>query len=145
MKNKKKVFFLIFLAAVLIGGIALGYSFSYFTANILGSSNNTVVTTGIMEIEFSDGPQVGLLNAIPGSYIEKSFSVKNTGTVDTVYDVYLSELVNNFANKSDLVYTLASNDGGANVSETQVPDISSKIVSNKEIAVGVTHTYTLSM
>ena len=85
-----------------------------------------------MEIEFTDGPTITLDDAMPGSYVEKTFKVENVGTVSTNYDIYMSDLINTFADKTDLVYTLTSNDGGANVSQTQVPDTNTKIVSAKE-------------
>ena len=43
---------------------------------------------------------------IPGAYIEKFFVVANTGNVETNYDVYLSELINTFVDKNDLIYSL---------------------------------------
>ena len=141
--NNKKFHYVIISLLVLVFVVTLTISsYAYFTATVTGTSNNNVVTTGTMEIEFSDGPQVGLDNIIPGSYIEKTFSVRNTGTVDTYYDIYMSDLINNFADKTDLVYTLTSSNG-ANIEETQVPDVNTKIVQNQALAVGETHNYTL--
>ena len=143
--NAKKVFFIIFLLIVLVAGIVIGYSSAYFAATVLTNPEpkNTTVTTGRMELEVTDGPKVGLEEATPGQYIEKTFSVKNVGTVEAYYNVSLSDLVNNFVDKDDLVYTLTSTDGGANAYETVVPSTSSKIVNNKLIAVNETHHYTL--
>ena len=91
--NNKKFHYVIISLLVLVFVVTLTISsYAYFTATVTGTSNNNVVTTGTMEIEFSDGPQVGLDNIIPGSYIEKTFSVRNTGTVDTYYDIYMSDL-----------------------------------------------------
>ena len=143
--SKKKIFFIIFLVIVLIIGMVVGYSAAYFTASLINNSeiDETIVTTGTMSIEFTDGPQVKLDNAIPGNYVIKTFAVQNTGTLDTYYDVYLSDLVNNFEDKNDLVYTLTANTGGATISETVVPSASTKIVNKKLLPVNETHYYTL--
>ena len=141
--NNKKFHYIIIsvLALVFVATITIS-SYAYFTATVTGTSNNNVVTTGTMEIEFSDGPQVGLDNIVPGSFVEKTFSIRNTGTVDTYYDIYMSDLINDFADKTDLVYTLTSSNG-ENISETQVPDENTKIVQNQALTVGQTHNYTL--
>ena len=143
--KKNKVYVLgILLALVLVATITIT-SYAYFTANVNnGSINPSIVTTGSMEIEFTDGPDVSLENALPGSYIEKTFSVKNVGTQDTSYDIYLSDLINTFVDTNDLKYTLTSSNG-ANVSETTAPTTSSKIVSNQSLPVNTTQTYTLRL
>lgn len=141
--NKKNYIIAIFMAILIVVGIT-AVSYAYFTATVTNNNPTaTVIETGTMAIEFSDGPEVNLNNAYPGSYIEKTFSVKNIGNVDTLYDIYFSDLINTFVDKSDLVYTLTSNDGGANISETQMPDESTKVVSNEVLAVGETHNYVL--
>ena len=145
--NTKKIIFAVFLVIVLFVGIAIGYSVAYFSATVVNDPgpSNTVVTTGGMKIEYTDGPQVSLENSLPGQYIEKTFTIKNIGSLDAYYDVYLSDLINTFVDKVDLKYTLTSTDGGANAFETEVPASTSKIVNNKLIGVNQTHTYTLKI
>ena len=140
--SKRPYIFAITLSLILVVTI-ISTSYAFFTASVTGTGNNTVITSGNMAIDFTDGPEVGLNGALPGQYVEKTFSVTNTGTVDTYYDIYLSDLLNNFADKTDLVYTLTSNNGGQSISQTVMPDISTKIVSNKMLPVGTTHNYTL--
>ena len=142
LKNKKPYVLAIALALLLVATITT-VSYAYFSATVTGTGQSTIVTTGSMEIEFSDGPEVSLQNAVPGQYVEKTFKVKNVGLGDTVYDVYLSELINDFVDKTDLVYEVISNDGGTNVSETQMPDVAQNIISNKAIRAGEEHNYTL--
>ena len=141
-KKNKSYMYGILLALLLVITIT-ATSYAYFSAAVTGSSTDNVVTTGSMEIEFTDGPDVSLDNALPGQYIEKTFSVKNSGTVDTSYDIYLSDLINDFTDTSDLVYTLTSNDGGQNIIETEMPTASTMIVSSKSLPVNATHNYTL--
>ena len=143
LNNKKPYVIAITLAVVLVLFITTT-SYAYFVGVVNGSAKNIEITTGSMEIEYTDGPQVSLNNAVPTNYVEKTFKVKNVGTGDTVYDVYMSDLLNDFADKTDLVYTLTSSDGGYNtVDEVQVPDESTKIVNSQVLRSGEEHNYTL--
>ena len=108
-------------------------------------ANNVVVTNGVMALEYKDGDAINLANAIPGNSVIKTFTVKNTGNVATNYTIYFSELSNKFVDKTDLVYTLTSSDGGKNVAQTQVPSTNAAMVSNYAIDAGKTHTYTLTI
>ena len=127
--------------------IAIATSYAYFTATVSGNkdTNNVVVTNGVMALEYKDGDAINLGNAIPGSSVSKTFTVKNTGNVSTNYTIYFSELSNKFVDKTDLVYTLTSSDGGKNVVQTQVPSTNEAMVSNYAIDAGKTHTYTLTI
>lgn len=99
-----------------------------------------------MSLEFSDGPEVKLENAVPGSQVVKTFKVKNSGSVETRYDVYFSKLINSFGDRSQLVYTLTSNDGGYNtLNQVQMPSTASKLVDQQLIGVGEEHNYTLTI
>ena len=145
-KGSKRPYVIAIALALLLVVTITATSYAYFTGSVTnsGTINNTVVTTTSLQIEFTDGPTVGLENALPGTYVTKTFKVENKGSGDTTYDVYMSDLINDFADKTDLVYTLTSADGGANVSsQTQVPATSSKIVNSQLLRAGETHNYTL--
>ena len=142
MLNKKYQITLLVIAIMLI---ISGVSYAYFAVIATGNSNPNIVTSGTMKIKFTDGPEISLENAIPGDSLTKTFTVENTGTVNTTYDIYLSDVVNTFVNKSDLVYTLTS-DTGANVTEeTLLPSDTAKIVSMQSISVNETQSYTLTI
>ena len=144
MKNKKKLIILsIILVLILV--VLSSASYAYFTTSGSTGTEETI-TSGTMALSFSDGPQINATNLAPGDYIEKTFSVTNTGTLATTYDVYLSEVVNTFVQKSDLVYEITSNDGGYNTpNQVVVPNQEAKIVDTQSIAVGATHHYTLKI
>ena len=146
MKDKK-ILILSIIGVLMLVSIAVASSYAYFTANVTGNNdaNNVVITNGVMSLEYKDGDEITLDNAIPGSSVTKTFTVKNTGNVTTNYTIYFSELSNKFVDKTDLVYTLASSDGGKSVAQTQVPDSNEAMVSNYEIEAGKTHTYTLTI
>ena len=146
MKDKK-ILILSIAGVLMLVSIAIASSYAYFTANVTGNkdTNNVVITNGVMSLEYKDGDEITLKNAVPGDSITKTFTVKNTGNVATNYTIYFSELSNKFVDKTDLVYTLTSSDGGKSVAQTQVPDSNLAMVSNYEIEAGKTHTYTLTI
>ena len=146
MKDKK-IIILSIVGVLMLVSIVVATSYAYFTANVSGNkdTNNVVVTNGVMALEYKDGDEITLANAVPGSSVSKTFTVKNTGNVSTNYTIYFSELSNKFVDKTDLVYTLTSSDGGKSVAQTQVPDSNEAMVSNYSIAAGKTHTYTLTI
>ena len=146
MKDKK-IIILSIVGVLLLVSIVVATSYAYFTANVAGNkdTNNVVVTNGVMSLEYTDGDEITLANAVPGNSVTKTFTVKNTGNVSTNYTIYFSELSNKFVDKTDLVYTLTSSDGGKNVAQTQVPSKNDAMVSNYAIDAGKTHTYTLTI
>ena len=146
MKDKK-IIVLSIVGVLLLVSIVVATSYAYFVANVAGNkdTNNVVITNGVMSLEYKDGDEINLGNAIPGSSVSKTFTVKNTGNVSTNYTIYFSELSNKFVDKTDLVYTLTSSDGGKNVAQTQVPSTNEAMVSNYAIDAGKTHTYTLTV
>ena len=146
MKDKK-ILILSIVGVLMLVSIVVATSYAYFTANVTGNkdTNNVVITNGVMSLEYKDGDEINLANAIPGNSVTKTFTVKNTGNVATNYTIYFSELSNKFVDKTDLVYTLTSTDGGKNVAQTQVPSTNDAMVSNYAIEAGETHTYTLTI
>ncbi len=146
MKDKK-IIILSIVGVLLLASIAVATSYAYFVANISGNkdTNNVVITNGVMALEYKDGDEITLANAVPGNSVTKTFTVKNTGNVSTNYTIYFSELSNKFVDKTDLVYTLTSSDGGKNVAQTQVPSTNEAMVSNYAIDAGKTQTYTLTI
>ena len=146
MKNKK-ILILSIIGSLLLVSIAIASSYAYFIANVTGNkdTDNVVITNGVMSLEYKDGDEINLANAVPGNSVTKTFTVKNTGNVSTNYTIYFSELSNKFVDKTDLVYTLTSSDGGKNVAQTQVPSKNDAMVSNYAIDAGKTHTYTLTI
>ena len=146
MKDKK-IIILSIVGVLLLVSIVVVTSYAYFTANVTGNkdTNNVVITNGVMSLEYKDGDEITLANAVPGNSVSKTFTVKNTGNVSTNYTIYFSELSNKFVDKTDLVYTLTSSDGGKNVAQTQVPSKNDAMVSNYAIEAGKTHTYTLTI
>ena len=138
---------LVLAVSLMIICIATAVSYAYFTASVSGngSANNNVVVTGHMEVTYEDGSLIGNnSNLLPGSSITKSFNVRNTGNIDTVYNIYLNNVYNDFNPASDLVCEIISEDGRS-VSESVCPTTYGVIASNILLGVGETHHYTLKI
>ena len=102
-----------------------------------------VVQSGTMNIYFNDGSMIGTpTNMLPGDSVSMTFRVENFGSLDTKYSIYLYVYENTFVTKSDLVYTLTSDDG-VNISETVVPSSDSSIALDIPISTGNIHYYEL--
>ena len=133
-------------------------SYAYFIASVNGNNNafETVILSGDMKLSFSDGESVYLDNAYPTLSVTKIFAISNTGSVDTIYDVYFSEIINNFVDKNDLVYKiedvtetgLSSVPGCTSLTEKVVPSTvgeESKMISSCPIGKNQTHVYALTI
>ena len=145
MKRSTKI--LMIIGSIFIISLVTLSSYAYFTANVNGNNSayNTVIKTGYMEIKFVDGEVIGSLEQlVPGSFITKEFSVSNTGNLDTVYNIYLNDVINRFDNRSDLVCEIIDGTGSI-ISEGECPYDNSALVSNISIGVGETQHYSLKV
>ena len=141
MKEKKMILGIgiafLFLATV-------SFTYAYFTTAIVQNEvKNQVVTTGTLELTYTDGPEIKLINAKPGDTITKTISVNNTGTLATSYNLVWQELDNHIA-RNDLVFeaTCVSSNGTCEDIEEKPIKIN-KIVSDITINPGEKHTYNI--
>ena len=143
--NKKSIIYVV-IALIVVVSLMITGSYAYFSINAEGSGNDILVSTfdSNMEITFNDTSNISLVNAYTGESIKKTFNVKNTGDTVVYYDLLFKNLVNNFNNPSDLVYSLYSNDGGSIVINKIVPnEDNTYIASNVRIEARKTHNYEL--
>ena len=125
--------------------ITLATTYGYFVSTVKSNAQDSVVVSGSMSLEFDDGPQLSFRNVSPGDSTVKTFSVTNTGTVEATYTLYFSEVINMFATKGDIVYSLSSTNANVNISNVVFPSTASPIVENVKIGVGVTQNYELTI
>lgn len=77
----------------------IGLSYAWFSATIIPNNvKDQVVTSGTLELTYTDGPEIIMNNIRPGKTITKEVSVKNTGTLDTSYNLIWQELYNEIIN-----------------------------------------------
>ena len=148
-KEKKMIFGIgivfLFLATV-------GFSYAYFSANITNKDvKDQVVTTGTLRLTYTDGPEIKMLNIKPGSTFTKEVSVKNTGTLDTAYNLVWQELSNEITNDEMVISaTCERRNADGEIEETCEGLSETAIGANiikKNIAIesGVTHKYVITI
>ena len=99
MKNLKNNKMLLGIGVVFLFLATVSLSYAYFSATVTNKDvKDQVVTTGTLELTYTDGPQIVMENIRPGKSLTKEISVKNTGTLDTSYNLVWQELVNGIDN-----------------------------------------------
>ena len=91
MNRKILIVSLLIIAGALI---LMGGSYAYFTA--MATSNKQTVQSGTLELTYVTGKDIVLENAFPGEETEAGihqFSIENTGTVVTDYNISLVDIV----------------------------------------------------
>ena len=132
------------IGIILISIFMLFCTYAYFSVNVFGESNKININTfdGNAAVVFTDTSNVTMVDGYTGDSITKSFTVKNKGDYDIYYDIKLENVVNNFANPDDLVYSIYEENGlGASRSESIIPTSDELIASNIKLKKGSTHSY----
>jgi len=162
LKNKK-IFYGILLGILFI--ISISVTYAWFSLQVSGNeeAKQMTVETGTLSLVFKDGVKIEGINVHPGWNQTKTFTVKNTGTFDTSYNIIFKDLVNQIEQNELVVsYTCTSYTGYVDsnnkgtvsgtcnsLTEQVVPlregALSSTITENISIGVGITHEYTLTL
>ena len=149
MKDKK-IYLGAGLAFLLLMTISLSYA--YFSASVSGNDNakDVVVNAGTLSLVYADGPEIKVENIRPGKTITKEVTVKNTGTLDTNYNIIWQSLINEITN-NELVLSATCQRLNANGTEdgtckpiTELPVKAKTISKNISIEAGFTHKYTFT-
>ena len=90
--SKRKVLFISILSIVLILGIVMGYSFSYFIST--ESTNNNVVKSDCFKISFEDSNDINIDKAYPISESEASSLTPYTFTIKNICANQMNYVVN---------------------------------------------------
>ena len=104
MKEKRILFI---TGVIMLFFMSVGLSYSYFTTAVSGNENakDMVVEAGTLKLEYTDGPEITVKNIKPGWTITKTVTVKNTGTLDAIYNLKWKELTNTITS-DELVFDL---------------------------------------
>ncbi len=143
------------IVGIIIVTLALiGITYAYFMTKIIGNSSTTSISGTLANLELTYGDGNGVIAPtdpiMPGDTLEKTFTVKNTGTVRVDnYAVILEDVTNELTRKDDLVYTLecvSDDDSPCNEvnNELNFPSGNGILILNS-IEKEVTHTYTLTI
>ncbi len=150
MKDKK-ILFGTFIALLLL--LTTGFSYAYFSANISGNENakNVVVEAGTLSLVYTDGPEIKAQNIKPGWSTTKEVSVKNTGTLDTNYNIIWQSLTNEITNNEIVISATCQRLNSTGTVEGMCESISQAAISDMTIAKrvsiesGITHKYTFTI
>ena len=137
--NRKQKIILSVTGIFIVLLILVGLTYGYFLTRINGNTNakSISVTTANLEIEYNDNNDIITGNKIePGITLpSKTFTVTNNGNGTVDYNVGLVNIINNFVNTNDLVYSLSCTSSVTNkkcngTDETAFPTLNSYIVNN---------------
>lgn len=149
MKDKKM---LLGIGIAFLFLATISFTYAYFSTSIKNDSvKNQVVTTGTLELTYTDGPEVIMTNIKPGTSLTKEVSVKNTGTLEVFYDLVWQELTNGISNYEMVMSATCErrNNSGTvegtceGVASTAIED--NNIKKNITIESGVTHKYVITI
>lgn len=99
-----------------------------------------------LKIIYNETSNVTMVNGNIGQKIIKTFNVENISKETLYYNISLKDIVNNFENKDDLVFTLKNDANGAYVKETVVPsNEEATISSNIKINENEKHNYIMTI
>ena len=150
MKDKK-IYLGVGLAFLLLMTISLSYA--YFSASVSGNDNakDVVVNAGTLSLVYTDGPEIKVENIRPGKTITKEVTVKNTGTLDTNYNIIWQSLVNEITNDELVLSATCQRLNSAGTVEgtcesiSQAPIKDTTIAKKISIESGITHKYTFTI
>ena len=150
MKDKK-IYLGVGLAFLLLMTISLSYA--YFSINVSGNDNakDVVVNAGTLSLVYTDGPEIKVENIRPGKTITKEVTVKNTGTLDTNYNIIWQSLVNEITNDELVLSATCQRLNASGTVEGTCGSISQSPISDTAIArkirieSGITHKYTFTI
>ena len=140
----KKIMFGIALAFIFL--VSVGFSYAYFSNAITNKDvKNQVVETGTLQLTYTDGPEINIQNMKPGNTINKTITVKNTGSLEASYNIIWQKLINEITNDEMLIEGTCTSSNGTCDSIVSSPISDKNIKKNISIASGVTHTYNLTI
>lgn len=143
IKTKQIVMFSV-LAFMLV--LVVGTTYAYFTAKVIGNdeAKDNQVYAGIMSLKLDGTQELNANNMLPGASREIEFSVENTGTLTTTYELDMKNVYNDFVNKDELIYTLEQ-DGTIILNETEAPSKDDAILPAVVINPGEKQIYKLKL
>jgi hypothetical protein len=146
MKKEKKI--LITLSGLLLFVLMIiGFSYAYYSANIIGNETSTTITgtASTLSLSFTDGTDkiVGS-NIAPGWSASKTFTVANTGTGLANYKLRVYDVSNPLVS-GGITITYTSTNDGASLSNYALGTTEQLISQTIPINSGVSQVYTLTV
>ena len=150
MNKDKKLLFGIVIVFLFLATVS--FTYAYFRSTIVNKDvKDQIVTTGTLELTYTDGPQIIMNNIKPGATITKEVSVKNTGTLNTSYNLVWQELANEIINDEMVIEATCTRLNSNGVEEGTCESLSNtpikriKIKENVSIEPRITHKYNITI
>lgn len=163
VEDRKHTIFLSVVGIATLVVAIIGATFAWFSATVTG--NNTAssvkVQAGTLGITYADGSSnINLTNAMPGASAYKTFTIQNTGGVQSSYKINWKNVTNGFVKTTvnatatdNLVYKLemgdATSQGGTYITQTETAapatGATTQIGGTGVIPSGKTQTYKLTI
>ena len=150
MKDKKILFI---TGIVLLFLMTVSMSYAYFSLSVSGNADakDMVVEAGTLRLTYTDSPEIIMQNIKPGQTITKKVTVKNTGTLDTAYNLVWQELSNTITNDEMVISATCERLNSSGTVDgtcaglTETPVKTKTITKNIPIESGVTHNYIITI
>ena len=140
-KNKKII--LAYIGIILIISFMILLTITYI--KLSNSLTEEDIFNKKINVSFIGNSSITLVNSKPSDTLNKSFTIENISDDIVFYDIIIDNIVNNFKNPSDVIYSLyGSNDGGY-IKENIFPSIKSSIASNIKLKPHEKQTYSLNV
>ena len=153
--DKKQMTLLSVVGIATLLAAIIGATFAWFSATVTGNdtASSVTVTTATLGISYTNGNEIKMLKIFPGTESgEKAFTIQSVGaTVDQQYYVNWEVSVFDFADKSDLVYSLRGTTEGSgllipNKTDEPMPTtIGTTTIGTGTLKPDETHTYYLNV
>ncbi len=138
--NIKTIVLYIFIFIVVIFMIISTYAYFNYKKPIDNNYEENKVS-----VIFNDNSSIAFVNAKKGDEINKTFTVKNISNETIYYDILFSDLVNNFNDSKDLIFSLIGSKDVAYIKNSYMPFSSGTIVSNIKLDANEEHQYSLNI
>ncbi|MBO4245502.1 MAG: hypothetical protein J5892_02025, partial [Bacilli bacterium] len=143
--GKKHNIAIILCSIILTAIIIAGVSYAYYMTVLNKTDDSTVIfSTKELALNFSDGPQITMPNAVPGQKVIKTFSVTNTGNQTVNYTIEFYDVLYEFI-RHDFAFSLTATNGGFEIDKFDFWGDVNPIIGSAEIAPGVTQEYTFTL
>ena len=139
-------------------GVLIGFAlvatatYAWFSASVTPKNvKNQVVSTGTLELTYTDGTEIKLEKARPGATATKTITVKNTGTLDTSYNLVWQVLKNEITNNEMVMSATCQRlDKNGEVEENcegldETPITGNMVLKGRDIPSGYSHRYTVTV
>ncbi len=133
--------------------MTVSFSYAYFSTSVSGNdeAKGITVTAGTLALTYTDSPEIVATNIRPGWSTTKVVTIKNTGTLDTNYNLVWQKLNNEITNNEMVISATCERLNSNGVAEGTCDSIAESIINDKTIQKnitiesGITHKYTFTI